>query len=449
MDQRWLLSRRALLGGIGALGATALLPRSLSSRSLVRAAGEAPKRLMVCHVPEGMWQGAQRPAVGASTLGPIFGALDPFKSKIIALDGLNMKSRDNGPGGDGHHRGVVHMFTGIEMKDENNAGGASVDQQIAAAIGGDTLLPSLQLAVRIVYNDTNSKPIWSGPARAVPAVQDPWQAYKRIFPGAATSSAPSSGGSSTPAPAKFDLRKSAIDSALVECGTLRARLSASDRDRLDSYQESLRDIERRLTMVASSPGMTAAAGGCSQPDLGASINVSAEANYPKIAQLQMDLAVAAFQCDVTRVASLQFGNSNDQCSYSWLGVNNLGHDISHNNNNCDPDNAKKLKVYNWYSQQFAYLLGKLDAIPEGSGTLLDNTAIVWASEFSDSSSHAGDNLTWLLMGGAGGYFKTGQVLNVTGRSTNDFCTSLQNAFGIADAKFGNPAYCQGALPGLV
>lgn len=446
MDQRWLLSRRALLGGIGALGATALLPKGL-----VRAAGDPPKRLMVVHVPEGMWQGAKRPVAGATTLGPIFQAMDPFMSKMIVLNGLNMKSRDNGPGGDGHHRGVVHMFTGIEMQDPDNAGGASVDQTIANTIGADTLLPSLQLAVRIVYNDTNSKPIWSGPSRAVPAVQDPWQAYKRMFPGVATTTKPATGGStSTPAPAKFDLRKSAIDSALVECNTLQARLSASDRDRLQSYQDSLRDIERRLTTVAASPGMTAtgAAGGCMQPDLGASINVSAEANYPQIAKLQMDLATAAFQCDVTRVVSLQFGNSNDQCSYSWLGVNNLGHDLSHNNNNCDPDNSKKLKVYDWYSQQFAYLLGKMSAIPEGAGTLLDNTVIVWASEFSDSSSHAGDNLLWFLMGNVGGYFKSGQVLNIGGRSCNDLMVSLQNAFGIASNTYGNPAYCQGALPGL-
>jgi hypothetical protein len=129
-------------------------------------------------------------------------------------------------------------------------------------------------------------------------------------------------------------------------------------------------------------------------------------------------------------------------------VNSLGHDLSHNNNNCDPDNSKKRKVYDWYSQQFAYLLGKMNAIPEGSGTLLDNTVIVWASEFSDSSSHAGDNLLWFVMGNAGGYFKSGQVLNVAGRSCNDLMVSLQNAFGIAGNTYGNPAYCQGALPGL-
>ncbi|MEY4579448.1 MAG: hypothetical protein RL701_4151 [Pseudomonadota bacterium] len=439
MDERFILSRRALLGGIGAVGLSSLLPRSL-----VRAADAPPTRLIVVHVPEGMWGGAARPSAGATTLGPIFKALDPYMANIAVLNNLNMKSRDNGPGGDGHHRGVVHMLTGTEMKDENNAGGASIDQKIAAKLGGTSQLASLQLAVRIVYKDTNSKPIWSGASRAVPAEQDPWQAYKRVFTGAGA--APATGGTATAS--KFDLRKSALDHSLAEITSLRARLGVGDRERLDSYQESLRDIERRLGMLAASGPAGAAAASCIQPNLGASVNNTAEANYPKIAQLQMDMAVAALQCNVTRVISLQFGNSNDQCAYSWLGVNNLGHDLSHNNNNCDPSGSKKVTVYDWYAKQFAYLLGKLQGVTEGDGTLLSNTVVLWASEFSDSNGHASNNLLWFLMGNAGGYFKTGQVLNCGGRSVNDLHVSLQNAFGIADATFGNAKYCQGPLPGL-
>ena len=457
MDERWLLSRRALLGGVGALGLTSILPRRL-----VRAADAvAPTRFIVVHVPEGMWQGASRPSAGGSTLGPIFGALDPFKSQLTVMNGLNIKSRDAGPGGDAHHRAVPHMLTGIEMKDENNAGGPSIDQKIASKIGGSSMLPSLQLAVRIVYQDTNSKPIWSGASRVVPSLGDPWQAYKRIFPGTTaktvTAPAPTTGTTAptAPAAATVDLRRSALDHALAEISDLRPRLSASDRERLDTYQDSLRDLERRLEMLSTttpgamgSGGQTVAAGSCMAPSLGASINVGQEANYPKIGQLQMDLMVAALQCNVTRVISLQWGNSNDQCSYSWLGVNNIGHDLAHNNGNCDPSGAKKQKVYDWYSQQFAYLLGKLKSIPEGNGTLLDNTTILWVSEFGESNGHSSGNLLWMLMGNAGGYFKQGQVLNLGNRSVNDVHVTLQNAFGIADSTFGNPAYCTGPIANL-
>lgn len=437
MDRRWLLSRRALLGGLGATGLATLLPRGYA-----RAQAQPPTRLVIFHVPEGMWSGAPRPTAGGTDLGKIFEALQPYQSKILVLNNLSMKSRDHGPGGDGHHRGVPHMFTCTEMADENNAGGASVDQKIAGTIGGSSQFPSLQFAVRIVYGDTNGRPIWSGPSRVVSAMQDPWQAYDRIFSGM-TPSMPSTP-AMMPKP-KLDLRKSALDHALSEITSLRARLSASDRALVDSYQDSLRDIEKRLSMTTAPP---AVAGGCTPPMLGGKVDVKAEANYPQIGQLQMDLMVAALQCGVTRVASFQWGNSNDQCTYSWLGVNNLGHDLAHNNNNCDPSGSKKLQVYRWYSEQFAYLLGKLSSIPEGTGTMLDSTVVLWASEFGESNGHSGDNLLWLLMGNAAGFFRQGRILNLGGKSVNDLHTSLCNAFGLADKTFGNPAYCAGPLTDL-
>jgi hypothetical protein len=205
----------------------------------------------------------------------------------------------------------------------------------------------------------------------------------------------------------------------------------------------LRDIESRLATVAEP-----AATGCTPPSLGGSIDVRAESNYPRVGELQMDLIVAAFQCGLTRVASLQWGNSNDQCTYSWLGVNTLGHDMAHNNHNCDPSGSKKLTTFRWYSEQAAYLLGKLQAVPEGNGTMLDNTVVLWASEFGDSNGHVSNNLMWLLMGNAGGYFRSGRILNCGGRSTNDVHTSLCNAMGLPDTSFGNSAYCRGPLPDL-
>jgi hypothetical protein len=413
-----------------------LLPRSIG-----RAQAKPPTRLIVVHVPEGMWNGAPRPAAGSTNLGPILEALQPYQSRLLVLDNLSMQSRDHGPGGDGHHR-VPHMLTGTEMADENNAGGASIDQKIAQAIGAGSRFASLPFAVRIVYGDTNGRPLWSGPSRVVAAMQNPWEAYSRIFGGMSQPTTPSTAGMVKPKP---DLRRSALDRALKDVTALRPRLSISDRELLDSYQESLRDIEKRLAMVA----VPAASGMCTQPTLGNSVDVKAEANYPAIGRLQTDLIVASLQCGATRVASLQWGNSNDQCTYSWLGVNTLGHDMAHNNNNCDPSGSKKLKVYRWYSEQFAYLLGKLSAVPEGNGTMLDNTLVLWASEFGDSNGHAGNNLMWLLMGNAAGYFRSGRVLNCGGRSLNDLHTSLGNAFGLTDKTFGNPAYCKGPLPDLI
>jgi hypothetical protein len=123
--------------------------------------------------------------------------------------------------------------------------------------------------------------------------------------------------------------------------------------------------------------------------------------------------------------------------------------MAHNNNNCDPSGSKKLKTYQWYSEQFVYLLDKLSAIPEGDGTMLDNTVVLWASEFSDSNGHNSDRLMWMLFGNANGFFKQGRILDLKGKSLNDLHTSLGNAFGISDQTFGNPAYCDGPLTALM
>jgi hypothetical protein len=150
--------------------------------------------------------------------------------------------------------------------------------------------------------------------------------------------------------------------------------------------------------------------------------------------------VASLQCGITNVASLQYGNSVDQCTYPWLGVGRTGHDLSHGTNR-----AGQQKVYNWYSQQFAYLLGKLQAVPEGAGTMLDNTVVLWFSEFGNSSSHSLRNLMWFVMGNAGGTLKQGQVLKFPGRSVNDIHVTIAHAFGILDKTFGDPAFCTGPI----
>ena len=213
---------------------------------------------------------------------------------------------------------------------------------------------------------------------------------------------------------------------------------ASDRDALREMGQRRSPVERAVTR----------GGACAATTLPAAIDVKNVANYPTIGKLQMDLMVAALQCGRTRVASLQWGNSNDQCTYPWLGMNALGHDLSKNNGKVAPSGSKKQMVFNWYAQQFAYLLGKLQGTAEGTGTMLDNTVVLWVSEFSDGNAHRADKLCWLLMGNANGYFKQGRVLDLGGKSVSDLHVSLLNAFGISDKTFGNPAYCAGPLTAL-
>jgi hypothetical protein len=393
-------------------------------------------RIIIVHVPEGMWSGAPKPGIGGTNLGPIFEAVQAWQSKILVVDNMDMASRDHGPGGDGHHRGVPHMFTCTEMLNDSQAGGMSIDQKIGNFIGGDSPFKTVNLAVRIVYSDTNATSLWSGPGAVVRPEQSPWRAFDRVLGGVMP-------GQPVPTEPGYSLKASVLDHALAETSALRARLSSTDRALLDGYQESLRDIERRLGSTAPPTSS-----GCAVPELGGQVDVAAESNYERIGKLQMDIIVSALQCGMTRVATLSFGNSNDQCSYSWLGVNNIGHDLAHNNNNCDPSGSKKLTVYQWYSTMLDHLLTKLNSVQEGSGTMLDNTVVVWASEFSDSNGHNSNRLMWLLAGNANGYFRQGRVIDAGGKSLNDFHTSLGKAFGLSDNTFGNPAYCDGPLAAL-
>jgi Protein of unknown function (DUF1552) len=430
-NKPWLCSRRAFLGGLGAVGFNHLLAGPAHAQLSQR------KRFIVVYVPEGMWAGADRPAPGADTLGSIFGPLDPFRSKITALDGIDLATAiSDRPGVDEHHR-LPHLLTCTKMLDGRTGGGPSIDQKIAQVIGGGSTFQSLQFGVQIVYKDGSGRPIWKGRGEQLPAMEDPWMAYERIFGGQVAQPGPAG-----QPERKFDLRKSALDYSLGEIASMQPRLAASDRVRVDSYQASLRDIERRLQGIQGAE--QGAGGACAAPAVGAPTDIKAKANFPKISQLQMDLMVAAMQCGATNVASLQYGNSVDQCTYPWLGVRRTGHDLSHGSSR-----TEQQKVYHWYSEQFAYLLGKLQAVPEGAGTMLDNTVVVWVSEFGNSSSHSLRNLMWFVMGNVGGFLRQGQVLKLPGRSVSDLHVTLAHAFGIQEPTFGDPAFCTGPIAPLI
>ena len=412
--------------GLGAAGFTHLLPNGRPAF-----AQAAPKRFVAVYVPEGMWSGADRPAAGGSSLGSVFGPMDPFRDQVIALDGLNLTSAmADRPGVDNHHR-LPHLLGSTKMVNGVTGGGPTLDQKIAKVVGANSTFESLQFGVQIIYTDGSGRLVWKERGEQLPPIEDPVKAHERIFGNGM--------GGATPAEPKFDLRKSALDYSLGEIASVQSRLGASDRVRVESYQDSLRDIEKRLGALGSGPGANA----CAAPQV-ASMDTRSKANFPKISELQIDLMVAAFQCGATNVATLQYGNSVDQCNYPWLGVNRSGHDLSHGSNR-----SGQQKVYNWYSTQFAYLMGKLKAVPEGNGTMLDNTAILWVSEFGNSSSHSMANVMWFLMGNVGGYFKTGQVLKMNGRSTSDVHATIANAFGIPEPKFGDPEHCTGPIAALV
>lgn len=174
----WLCSRRAFLGGLGAVGFTHLTGRP--------AQAQARKRFVVFYSPEGMWNGADRPTSGGASLGSIFGPMDPFKSRITGLDGMDLQTGVNDrPGVDEHHR-LPHLLGCTKMVNGVTGGGPTIDQKIAKVIGSGTTFESLQFGVQIIYTDGSGRLIWKDRGEQLPPMQDPFMAYSRIFGGGAT-----------------------------------------------------------------------------------------------------------------------------------------------------------------------------------------------------------------------------------------------------------------------
>lgn len=425
MNAKWMLSRRALLGGIGALGLSALTSRT------ARAATPAAKRFVVFYTPEGLWGRAPRPAPGNGSFGPLFEALEPHRSHVAIFRNLHnpyqIASKNAGRNGDdGHHSGDLEMLSGVSMVGNNEAGGPTVDQVVANAIGGSAPYSAFHLGVRrTTWGEGRYRAFWKAARQRVEPNDDPVSAYNQLF------------GNFKKADDKFDLRKSVLDGSLRDFDALESSLSSADRVRVEQYHAQLRDIERRLSTTVS----------CEVPKRPDAINYQDTNRFPEVGRIQMDLLLVALRCGITNVAGIQWGNTNDQTVYSWLGCGQ-GHAMSHNTNGADPDGSKKLKVRRWYAEQLKYFLDQLAATPEGSGTMLDSTAVLFCSEFGECNGHHASDLTWVLAGNLGGYFKMGRVLDCQGRAVNDLFASICEAFGVSlpNGKFGNPAFCQGPLP---
>jgi hypothetical protein len=172
----------------------------------------------------------------------------------------------------------------------------------------------------------------------------------------------------------------------------------------------------------------------------------ATTDFPAVGKLQIDLLVMALACDRTRVATFLWEEAADnRHTFTWIGVNDQHHTGIHNGH---LDNVEKMLT--WFSEQHAYLLAKMKSVPEGSGTLLDNSLVFFASEQSNGATHGTTNMPYLLAGNAGGVLKTGRWLRFTGNPPHsNLLVSILNMMGNPATTFGKKEWCTGPVPGLV
>jgi hypothetical protein len=448
---RKIMNRRSLLKALGT--SAALLP---FLPVLDSEAATFPKRLVLFYFPNGTSLMNWRCAGGEQdfTLSPVLQPLERHRDNLLILDGIDAEICYTSPNLVGHP-GIVSFFTGIEPLEGDFttctgtygwAGGPSVDQVVADAQMGATPVRSLSLGTMLQQNDyaiPYSRLSYRGANQPVTPLEDPAEIFDYIF------------GNVTLDPAEGARirasRQSVIDSVVGDLTSLQSKLSGDDRAKLEAHLDNLRAIEHRLQnplgaacVVPEKPG-----------SLYCPFNASSDCNEAIMPPI-FDLISAALTCDVTRVVAYQAATESN--GPRMPHHTEIPHEISHRS---DPEGyALQTEITAFWMDYLAQLLDRLKAIPEGDGTLLDNTVVVAASVIGESWYHGERNVPVVLGGGAGGYLKTGRKLRFGsfpadgiksrephgGRTMNDVLISLCHAMDMTDVStFGNPAHCTGPI----
>jgi hypothetical protein len=322
----------------------------------------------------------------------------------MVLSGLTCdKSRPNGDGAGDHARASGAFLTGCQARKTAGANfraGISADQAAARLIGDRTRLASLEIGIErfrgagncdsgysCVYEHTLS---WRGPTSPLPTEVDPRLVFDRLF---------TNSGNDAERAKRGRLRTSVLDTVLEDAHRLENQLGGADRQKLDQYFSCVRELEDRIARAEKLPP--------AQPPAGTIKPRLLPADLDEHFKLMCDLLVLAFQTDVTRISSFMFAREGSSLRYPMVGVSDAHHELTHHRN--DPKMIAKVRDINRYHvRQFAYLVGKLKSIPEGTGTLLDNCMIAYGCAIGDGNRHTHHDLPVLLAGKAGGSVKTGR-----------------------------------------
>ncbi|HEY6476659.1 MAG TPA: DUF1552 domain-containing protein [Polyangia bacterium] len=438
------ISRRTILRGVG--GAAIALPFLEAMRPRKTRAAAAPKRFVVMFSANGTLPTAWTPTgtEQSFTLSPILSPLAAHQADLVIVQGLLQE----GGGGDGHQNGIGGMLTGCPLNPGPFAGvgappagwptGPSVDQRIADGLAVPTPFRSLELGVQVGAADNWGRMIYQAANQPLPPIDDPAAVYDTVFSDLHTDPAVLA--------QKRARHKSILDAVGGEYARVSGQLGSADKQRLDAHLQAVREIETRLTtdLTENNPA-------CSDPTV-ASVAAQSNDSFPDVGGIQMDLLAMAFACDLTRVASLQWSRSVSQVRFTWLGIPDGHHDLSHRSDT-DADAVNKLTQINtWYAQQMAGLISRLKSTPDGAGgTLFDNTMVVWTNELAKGNTHSRQDAPYVIAGNAGGPLATGRFLSYEGQGLNhnNLMVSILNAMGIPDTTFGEADWCTGPLAGLL
>jgi hypothetical protein len=403
------LSRRTFLRGVGTAVALPLLDAMVPSMTALGQTPAAPQRLRrlgYVYMPMGCDRARWFPPGGdrLDELSPSLAPLAPVKEHVTVISNLELRNAYPGT----HATSNSSFLSAARARLTESADyhlGTTADQIAARHIGRSTQLPSLELSMDLlalagqcdngyacVYQNNLS---WSSPTTPLPSEAHPRIVFERLF-----------GDGATTAERRAALRNRAslLDSVMEEFTRLNNQLGAADRARVAQYLDTIREVERRIQRAERS------ARDNPLPDLERPAGVPA--SYADHARLMFDLQVLAFQGDVTRVITFQLARETSNRTYPEIGVPDPHHPLSHHGN--DPRKVEKIaRINRFHVGLFAEFLAKLRATPEGNGTLLDHSLLLYGSGMGNPNVHDHDNLPILVAGGAAGRMRGGRHLRFT------------------------------------
>ena len=395
---RKALSRRTLLRGGGAALALPLLDCMIPAFTpLANAAGLPKLRFGAVYFPNGaiMQQFTPKQFGTNFEFTPILKPLEPFRDGLVVVTNL-CRSHPGSQVGD-HAVSAAGFLTGVWPKRteaEDVLANTTIDQVVAKRIGQETPLPSIELATEdftgyvggcspgfsCAYMNTIS---WSSPTTPLPMETNPRAVFERLFGEAGTSAQRLT---------RLRKQRSILDSISEDAKDLNRGLGPRDRTRLGEYLDNVHEIERRIEQTEARNATQVAV-----PDA----PLGTPESFEEHVALLFDLVAVAFQADVTRVFTFMMSRELSQRTYPQIGVSEQHHSVSHHLNNPEKM-ARVVKINTYFVQMYARFLEKLRSTPDGDGSLLDHSLLVYGAGMADSNGHATDPLPVVLAGGGAG-----------------------------------------------
>jgi hypothetical protein len=426
------LSRRAVLRSVQGIVALPLLDAMIPAMTAWAQTPAKPvPRLGFVFIPMGCDQARWTPE-GSGTLGklsPILTPLEPVKDKVTVITNLELQTSYPGTH-DTSNSGFLSAAYAKHTESSDYYLGTTVDQLAAKQIGQDTQLPSLELCMDLnplagvcnngyacVYMNCLS---WSSPTTPLPSEAHPRAVFERLF---------GEGGSIEERKAALSRRASLLDSFNDGINSLKGAVGSADRARLEQYLDSIREVERQIER-----GEAAVTNGPA-PDLDRPVGVPPL--FADHVKLMFDLQLLALQADITRVITFQLTRELTNRSYPEIGVPDPHHPTSHHGN--DPEKLFKIsKINAFHVLLFSEFLQRLQATPDGDGTLLDNTVYLYGSGIGNPSLHDHLNLPILVAGGANVGMRGGRHIRYEkGKSLANLHLTLLDRVGVELDKFGD------------